>query len=157
MDYSYPSVGNGFLAEHISLIATSYRQLLGKPLVDPVLNDKTAAARLFNAPFVLLSHNTAADPIFNYANKKALELFELEWQELIALPSRLSAEPVDQEQRRKLLAQVTDNGFIDHYQGVRISKTGKRFKINNAVVWNLYDRNEIYKGQAACFNEWLFL
>ncbi len=77
----------------------------------------------------MLSHNTKAEPIFNYANAKALDLFELSWEELITLPSRLSAESVNQEERATLLAQVTAHGFIDNYQGIRISSTGKRFKI----------------------------
>ena len=78
----------------------------------------------------MLSHNTKAEPIFNYANAKALELFELSWEEFITLPSRLSAESVNQEERATLLAQVTAHGFIDNYQGIRISSTGKRFKIS---------------------------
>ena len=69
------------------------------------------------------------------------------------LPSRLSAEPVNQAERERLLALVTQNGYIDNYAGVRISSTGKRCMIKNAVVWNLVD-NGIYKGQAACFTEW---
>jgi len=49
-----------------------------------------------------------------------------------------------------LLAEVTEQGYIDHYEGVRLSKTGKRFLIKNAVVWNLLDDDGGYKGQAAC-------
>jgi hypothetical protein len=52
---------------------------------------------------------------------------------------------------------VTANGFINDYQGVRISKTGKRFQIRNAIVWNLTDSAGIYQGQAACFADWEFL
>jgi hypothetical protein len=106
---------------------------------------------------VLVSHDTASDPVFNYANLKALELFELNWEEFICLPSRLSAEPVNQAERERLLAEVTDIGYINHYEGVRISSTGKRFLIRNAVVWNLVDNKQLYKGQAACFAHWVFL
>ncbi|MGZ8136873.1 MAG: MEKHLA domain-containing protein [Methylococcaceae bacterium] len=56
-----------------------------------------------------------------------------------------------------MLAEVTDKGYIANYQGVRISGTGKRFLIKNAVVWNLRDKDQYYKGQAACFDEWTFL
>jgi hypothetical protein len=49
---------------------------------------------------------------------------------------------------------VTANGYIDHYEGIRISSSGKRFKISNAVVWNLTDKNQNYKGQAAWFEQW---
>lgn len=153
-----PTAKNHYLAEHIRLISKSFQALLGYPLIDvSEVDGNNLAERLYNAPFVLLSHNTAADPLFNYANAKGLELFELDWQELINLPSRLSAEPVNQAERKRLLALVTTNGFINNYQGVRISKTGKRFRIRNAIVWNLTDSAGIYQGQAACFSNWQFL
>jgi hypothetical protein len=38
---------------------------------------------LFNAPFVVLSHNTEAQPILNYANRAGVKFFELSWEELI--------------------------------------------------------------------------
>lgn len=105
----------------------------------------------------MLSHNTALDPLFNYANAKGLELFEFDWQELTNLPSRLSAEPVNQAKRDEVLAQVAAQGFIANYEGIRISKTGKRFLIRNTIVWNLTDEQGIYRGQAACFSHWDFL
>ena len=105
----------------------------------------------------MLSHDTGADPLFNYANKTALALFEIDWQQLIRTPSRLSAEPVNREQRERLLAQVSNSGFISNYHGVRVSQTGKRFSINDAVVWNLFDREGGYQGQAACFSDWQLL
>jgi hypothetical protein len=112
---------------------------------------------LFEADFVLLAHDTSSDPVFNYGNRRALDLFELSWDELLAMPSRLSAEPVNQQQREDLLHQVKSQGFIDHYSGVRISKTGRRFRIDNAVVWNIFDQDGRYHGQAACFSDWVFV
>ena len=56
-----------------------------------------------------------------------------------------------------LLAAVTACGFIDDYSGVRISKTGRRFKIARATVWNLLTEDGRPGGQAAMFNEWEFL
>ncbi|MGZ8152411.1 MAG: MEKHLA domain-containing protein [Methylovulum sp.] len=55
-----------------------------------------------------------------------------------------------------MLAEVTDKGYIANYQGVRISGTGKRFLIKNAVVWNLRDKDQYYKGQAACLTNGRF-
>ena len=105
----------------------------------------------------MLSHNTEADPIFNYANAQGLQLFELNWQQLIALPSRASAETSNQAAREKLMAHVTAQGFMTGYSGVRISNTGKRFEMRNAIIWNLTDANGAYQGQAACFSDWIFL
>lgn len=149
-----PSTENHYLAEHIELISRSFSNLLGYSLLP---NTNNLAERLYHAPFVLLSHNTEVDPIFNYANAQGLKLFELSWQELITLPSRASAEATNQAARDKIMAQVTDHGFITAYRGVRISKTGKRFEINNAIIWNLTDSQGVYQGQAACFSEWTFL
>ena len=149
----FPAEKNNFLVEHVVDIRNSYRQLLSKDLIPGLQSDQEFSRQLFYAPFAVVSHDTASDPIFNYANLKALELFELSWEDFICLPSQLSAEPVNQAERERLLAQVTANGYIDHYEGVRISSTGKRFKISNAVVWNLTDKNQNYKGQAAWFEQ----
>jgi hypothetical protein len=118
--------------------------LLLEDLLPDIQSDEQFARQLFYAPFAVVSHDTASDPVFNYANLKALELFELNWEGFTALASRLSAEPVNQAERERLLAEVTENGYINHYQGVRISSTGKRFVIRNAVVWNLLDNNHNY-------------
>ena len=151
-----PAAENGYLAAHIDLLNDSFRRLRGYPLL-PIDDVHELAKQVFYAPFVLLSHNTAADPIFNYANAQGLQLFELSWEELIALPSRASAEPINQAARDKLMAQVSAEGFMTGYRGVRISKTGKRFEIANATVWNVIDAAGVYQGQAACFSEWTFL
>jgi hypothetical protein len=151
---SPPGSENHYLARHIELIAQSFQNLLGYPLLTETDN---LAEHLYYAPFVLLSHNTAADPVFNYASAQGLELFELSWQELITLPSRASAETTNQAARDKIMAQVTKQGFISDYQGVRVSKTGRRFMISNAIIWNLTDSAGIYQGQAACFSDWTFL
>lgn len=149
-----PSTENHYLANHIALISQSFQRLLGYPLLPDI--DKLAE-RLYYAPFVLLSHNTAPDPLFNYANAQGLQLFELSWQELITLPSRASAEASNQVAREKLMEKVTAQGFMTGYRGVRISKTGKRFEINNAIIWNLTDSTGVYRGQAACFSDWTVL
>jgi hypothetical protein len=151
---SPPCAENHYLTDHIELITCSFQNLLGYPLLPDTDN---LAERLFYAPFVLLSHNTASDPIFNYANAQGLQLFELSWQQLIALPSRASAETINQATREKLMEKVTTQGFITHYHGVRISKTGKRFEIRNAIIWNLTDSSGVYQGQAAYFSDWTFL
>lgn len=149
-----PCPENHYLADHIQLISQSFQHLLGYSLLE---NTDNLAEHLYYAPFVLLSHNTDADPLFNYANQQGLQLFELNWQQLIALPSRASAEVSNQAAREKLMAEVTANGFMTGYNGIRISRTGKRFTINNAIIWNLTDSAGHYQGQAACFSDWTFL
>lgn len=156
-EISLPSEENGFHAEHADLLLQSYQRLLGEPLLVDSKTGMSLAERLFKAPFALVSHTTDEDPIFNYANLTALSLFEFSWEEFITLPSRLSAEPVNRQERERLLAEVTEKGFIRHYEGVRVSKTGKRFRIKKAVVWNLLDSEGVFRGQAASFGDWKYL
>jgi PAS domain-containing protein len=153
----YPSKTNGFLGEHVNLLADSHLKLFGLDLIARPQSHSTLAKTLFYAPFVVVSHNTATDPVFNYANLQALELFGFSWDEFTLLPSRLSAEPVHQLEREKLLAEVNRKGFIDNYQGIRLTKNGRRFLIKNAAVWNLWDSAGVYAGQAAKFADWGFL
>ena len=115
------------------------------------------AEKLFHAPFVIVSHGTETDPILNYGNLTALSLWEMSWDEFTRTPSRLTAEAPNREERARLLAAVTQRGFIDNYSGVRISKTGRRFHIKQATVWNLLTENNEPCGQAAMFTHWEFL
>lgn len=152
-----PTVSNHYLGRHAQLLFSSYYHLLGKEISEFMEADMDPYRALYRAPFGIVSHGTEQDPIFNYANRTAQKLFEMDWRTFTQLPSRKSAEPVDREERQGLLDRVSQNGYIDHYQGVRISSTGKRFRIENAVVWNLSDDRGIYRGQAALFHHWLML
>ena len=58
------------------------------------------------------------------------------------------------EERDALLKRVSEQGFIDDYQGVRISNTGKRFLIEDAVVWNVIDSAGKFRGQATALYKW---
>lgn len=136
------------------MLRTSYQQCTGKVLIDPAIGDVEAVEALDLAPFALLSHGTGADPVFNYGNRRALLLFELSWEQLTRLPSRLSAEPMLQAERALLLARVAQHGYIDDYTGVRISSSGQRFLIRNATVWNVLDDTGQPYGQAALLPQW---
>ena len=139
------------------MLRTSYLHCTGKPLIAPAIGNAEAIAALDQAPFALLSHGTETDPVFNYGNRRALQLFELSWEELTRLPSRLSAEPMLQAERAQLLARVAQHGYIDDYSGVRISSIGKRFMIRNATVWNVLDEAGQPCGQAALLPQWQML
>ena len=137
--------------DFFDLLTRSFARLTGKPLVA----DGQGPDWLYNeAPFAVLAHNTEADPVFVYANKTAQACFEYTWSEFITIPSRLSAEAPNREERQRLLEAVTRNGFIADYRGVRIAKSGRRFWIENGIVWQLYDDHGTYRGQAATFSSW---
>jgi hypothetical protein len=112
------------------------------------------AERLFLAPFVVVSHGTEADPILNYANAAALALWEMTPEQFTQTPSRLTAEPLHRDERTRLLERTRRDGYVDDYSGVRISATGKRFRIERAMVWNLTDAAGTHLGQAATFDSW---
>ena len=76
------------------------------------------------------------------------------WDEFLALPSRLSAEPQDRAERQALLDAVARDGFHAGYRGVRVGKSGRRFLIEDGVVWELIDARGIRHGQAATFASW---
>lgn len=149
-----PTAANGYLNLHARLLASSYRRWTGRDLLAPTVAADDIGCWLFEAPFALLSHRRGADPLFTYANRTALMLFELDWAQLIAMPSRLSAEPLAQAERARLLARVSTDGFIDDYAGVRISRSGRRFRIGKATVWNVVDDAGVQHSQAATFAEW---
>jgi len=154
---SEPCLDNDYLGEQADLILSSLFRMTGRNLVDSGLSEKDRYRSLYEAPFCVVSHNTEADPVFNYGNKAALKLFEMEWADFTKLPSRLSAEPHTREEREKLLARVRTHGYIEDYKGVRVSSTGKRFLVEDSVVWNMMDENGTCRGQAAVLYKWLTL
>ena len=139
------------------LFARSLKHWTGRELLPGNIAAVEFAEKLFHAPFVLVSHGTEADPVLNYGNAAALALWEMSWAELTCTRSRLTAQTPDREERARLLAVVTARGFIDDYSGVRISKSGRRFQISHATVWNLLKANGQPCGQAAMFDRWEFL
>ncbi|MEY5024865.1 MAG: hypothetical protein RLZZ244_393 [Verrucomicrobiota bacterium] len=152
-----PHSENSHLRAHADLLQASFRHWTGRELLsEEELQGDSAerARRLYEAPFVVLSHNAEADPVFTYGNLTAQRLFELSWGELTGMPSRFSAELPNREERARLLDTVARCGFMEDYEGVRISKTGRRFLVRRALVWNLVDGSGNRCGQAATFREW---
>lgn len=131
------------------LLASSYARLLGQPLVPQPMPVAQATAWLYEeAPFAILAHNTAPDPVFIYGNKAAQRRFEYDWDEITRLPSRLSAEAPNREERQKFLERVQRLGYEAGYKGVRITKSGRRFMIEEATLWQMFDADGVLHGQA---------
>ena len=139
------------------LVLDSYNRLLGHELIERKGTAEEQAQKLFLAPFVVASHGTEADPIYNYGNQLLLDLWERSWDELIKTPSRLSAEPILREERQMILQKSAAQGYLKNYQCVRISRTGKRYKIEDITLWNVLDKQGKYCGQAATFSQWSIL
>jgi hypothetical protein len=133
----------------LAALADSFARLTGRALVEP-----PTAEAFWTAPRAIVAHGLQPDPLFFYGNRLALELFEMAAADFVRLPSRRSAEPALREERERLLERVTRDGFIDDYAGVRISATGRRFRIEQAVVWTVTDAQGASIGQAATFDRW---
>jgi MEKHLA domain len=147
------------IIERSELLLDSYERLLGRSLFPPYPTARERSQDLFQAPFVVVSHGTETNPIFNYGNRTALDLWEVTWEEFLHLPSRATVgeDILGADERQKMLDGVRERGYIEGYRGIRVSKTGRRFLIENVTVWNVIDPDGIYRGQAATYANWRFL
>ena len=137
--------------DFFALLTGSFARLVGTKLVA----EGTSADWLYaDAPFALLAHDTASDPKFIYANRCAQACFEYDWDEMVSMPSRLSAEAPDRAARQALLDAVAEHGFMSGYRGLRVAKSGRHFIIEDGIVWELIDQNGVRHGQAATFHSW---
>jgi hypothetical protein len=122
------------------LLAESFARLTGRDLGDP-----------WTRPDPIVSHGVEADPIFRWANPAALALWEMGWDAFTRLPSRQSAAdaPDVQADRARLLAKAREQGWVTGYRGIRVSATGRRFAIDDTVLWTVRDAAGVMHGQAA--------
>ena len=162
MDRMSAAVSNfpldGHAVRRCRILCDSFARLLGRPLLPQTPTDDRAVAQaLYDAPVVIVSHGIQADPIFWFANRTAQRLWEVDWPTFTSMPSRKSVEPDEHVAREGLLRRAAEHGYIDDYRGVRISASGRRFRIEDVVLWNLTDDQGQRIGQAATFATWTFL
>ena len=133
------------------LLASSYYRLVGKPLVEV---GRGAQWLYDDANFVVVAHNMDPDPRFIYANQAAQICFGYSWEEFMALPLRLTTEVPDRAERQALLDTLRRKGFASGYRDLRIAKSGRRFWIEDGVVWQLVGKDGRTFGRAATFRKW---
>ena len=154
-------VENVWLQPHIiewsQILLDSFERLLDYSLIARQGSKEEQAESLFKANFVVVSHGIQADPILNYGNQKALDLWVTDWSTFVQTPSRLTAEPVNRKERAAMLEQAKRQGYINNYRGVRIASNGQKFYIDRAIIWNLTDSSSDKCGQAATFSQWEFI
>lgn len=136
--------------ERLDLLLSSYARLMGQPLADNT-------DELWHIPAAIVAHDTSGEPRFCYANACALTLFKMRAGNFIGMPSHQSAEPEHRDERAAMLAQLEADDVVTGYSGVRIAADGSRFRINDAVIWNLRDEKGELHGQAAWFEDMDFL
>ena len=146
-----------WVIEWTQYVLDNYVHLVKQELITREGTIQEQAKRLFASPFIVASHGLQDDPILNYGNQTALDLWEMDWGQFTQTPSRLTAEPVNREERARMLEQARTHGYISDYRGIRISRSGKRFLVERATVWNIKKPDGTPLGQAATFSDWTFL
>ena len=150
-----PSEAESWHLDWVALLDASLRKRRGKGLPIEGVTQESCEALFKSESLVVVSHDTLdgpEGPIFNYATQAALKLWELDWTSFVKLPSRYSAEEDERAQRAIFMDAVKKNGYCDNYNGIRVSSTGKRFRINDVIIWNVDDKEGHLTGQAAMFH-----
>lgn len=108
---------------------------------------------MMSSPAVILCHDGGDDPRFIYANKAAAALWRMGIDDIIGMPSRLTAPPELRTERSQALAQVASDGVLFGYSGERVTAEGTRFVIEGATLWTV-DLPDGASGQAVVFDTW---
>ncbi len=112
---------------------------------------------------VILCHDGAEDPRFVYVNLAAAALWKMRVEQMIGMPSRLSAPPERRHERASALAEAGQRGVLVGYTGERIAADGTRFIIEDATLWSVELPSDGLPGevptggglgQAAVFDRW---
>lgn len=152
------------------LLVESYRRALGEPLiggdsVEDGLEISAAPRALYEFPCAVLAHDRFScgegeEPKFTYANLAAQKVFESTWGALVGMESRESAEltePDIQADRSGLLDRAATTGKAQkNYKGWRVSSKGKKFEIQDGVLFNVKSPSGEDVGQAVVFGHWKF-
>ena len=143
-----------------AVLLQSHQRAFSRPLIasaQPGQSKRLLCQSLFACGFPVLAHGTEQDPKLSYAKAAALQLWDTRWNELIGMPSRLTAPNSARGERSNALEQAKRLDAVQNYRGIRISRKGRRFMINKARIWTLWDAEERVCGQAACFSDWWWL
>jgi hypothetical protein len=142
----FERINNILWAEYAVLSSSS-----DDPVVHPV-NITTAEELDQNTRFGIMSHGVQADPVFNYANLAALELFKYSINDLCKLPSRYSTLPHLEQDRDNTLKEIakSDYGYI--HDGMRQTSEGRVILTSEILYWVVYDDDGTRIGHAAVYD-----
>jgi hypothetical protein len=144
----------------INRLLISYQRAFAQPLLvceQGIHFHRSAAQEVFASSIAVLAHDHSADPLLTYANGTALRLWGRNWQTMVGMPSRLTAEESARRERANALQQAHQRSGFRGYGGIRMNQEGRRFMIHNARIWPLWDQNNDVCGQAAAFSSWWWL
>ena len=144
----------------VAQLLQSHQRAFGRPLISaaqPGSSKQLICQELFACGFPVLAHDGGPEPKLTYANAAALGLWDAPWDDLVRLPSRLTAPTTEQAERSLALNKAKSEDAIEGYSGIRISRQGRRFMIQNARIWTLWDQHQYACGQAASFSNWWWI
>ena len=153
-----PAPENNYQAAFVARVADAFVRVTGKNLIteatlDPMALGKSAWA----GDFALLTHRGDERATLNYGNRFALGLWEMDWSSFIATPSGDTAPHNASTARDLLMEKVSKDNFVTGYEGERISRSGRRFLIEDVTVWRLLDEQGQSFGMAAFFRRFRYL
>ena len=128
------------ITKHLMLIDQSLHSLTKKGLYERMGIPRTNTDILDihrDKRYVVISHGTELDPIYNYGNAACLEAFLRSWDELCQIPSADSVvrRSVDENLRIELMSKVTRDGYVEGATGIRrTGDAGRYLRLVDAVV-----------------------
>jgi len=147
---------------HVKLVDASLRSLTGQGVTERMgLDNLTSPPDIYrsiynNNRYILITHGTEENPIFNFGNQAALSAFYRSWESLTAMASAQSVvlRSIDEEMRIELMRKVTTENYVEGASGIRIRGDGTFIKLIDAVVWNCFNEDGTVIGQAAFFDRY---
>ena len=142
------------------VIQRSHQRAFGRGLLPGHLTtdqSRTAVQSLFSCSDPVLAHNGNQDPTLIYANAAALLLWRRRWNAMVGMPSRLTAPEQERRERAQALGSSKKVDAFEGYRGIRMDREGRKFVIDNARIWTLWDEQGERCGQAASFARWWWI
>lgn len=150
------------LAEHIAILDDNLKRHSKRGLLDRMEleeEDDWEDTVHMSTRYALLSHggkNGMDGPIHNYVNFGGCSAFQIGRADFLRVPAARVADPgMDQETWSMILQRLKSDpeNVVENYQGYRSTLTDRRrFYIQDAVVWNCFDADGEYYGQAMLFD-----
>ena len=110
-----------------AVLLQSHQRAFSRPLIgsaQPGQSKRLICQNLFACGFPVLAHGAGQDPKLSYANAAALQLWETRWDELIGMPSRLTAPETERAERSSALSQAKRLDAVQNYHGIRTAAKG---------------------------------
>lgn len=147
-----PGAENDFQNDFVQKVLASHRRVVGQPLLPGL-----SAHDIWSGDFALLTHRGGAQAMLNYGNRFALDLWECDWDQFTATPSSATAPEDGRAERAAMMQQVVQGGFVRGYDGPRVSRRGRLFRIQDVTIWRLEDEKGDSFGIAAFFRQYRYL